>query len=339
MSWITSSMSTIAMSRPSTRCSRSCAAGEAVCRAPPDDVGAEPDEDLEQLLQAHGAWLAVHERDVVDAERLLEGGQPVELLEDGLRHEPASDLDDQLEAVPAVSEVLDVADPSELLGLDQVLDPLDDLLGTHEVGQLGDDDPLAAGRDALDAGGGAGAEAPPAGEVGLPDAVQPDDPAPARQVRPRDEAHEVLEGAVRMLQQVPGGGDDLDQVVRRHVRGHADGDPARPVDQQVWEGRRQDPWLLVGVVVVGDEVDGVLVQAGDHEHRGRRHPCLGVARRSGAVVERSEVAVPVDERQAHRERLSQPDQRVVDRAVAVRVVLAHHLADDPARLHVRAVWT
>ena len=45
----------------------------------------------------------------------------------------------------------------------------------------------------------------------------------------------------------------------------------------------------------------------------------------------------VDERQAHRERLRHPHQRVVDRLVAVRVVLAPDLTDDAARLHVGAV--
>ena len=64
-------------------------------------------------------------------------------------------------------------------------------------------------------------------------------------------------------------------------------------------------------------------------------PGLGVARGGGAVVERAEVAVAVDERQAHRERLGHPHEGVVDRLVAVRVVLAHDLADDAAGLHVR----
>ena len=45
----------------------------------------------------------------------------------------------------------------------------------------------------------------------------------------------------------------------------------------------------------------------------------------------------VDERQPHRERLGHPDQGVVDRLVAVRVVLAHDLADDPLALDVGAV--
>ncbi len=68
-------------------------------------------------------------------------------------------------------------------------------------------------------------------------------------------------------------------------------------------------------------------------------PGLGVAGRRRAVVERAEVAVAVDEGQAQRERLGHAHERVVDRLVAVRVVLAHHLADDALALDVAAVGT
>ena len=128
--------------------------------------------------------------------------------------------------------------------------------------------------------------------------------------------------------QVPGGADDLDEVVRRHVRGHADRDAARAVDEQVRVGGRQHLGLGELVVVVRHEVDDVLVEALGHRQGGGGEPGLGVARRGGAVVERAEVAVAVDERHAQRERLRHAHEGVVDRRVAVRVQLAHHLADD-----------
>ena len=113
--------------------------------------------------------------------------------------------------------------------------------------------------------------------------------------------------------------------------------PERAVDQQVRELGRQDRRLLLGPVVVVDEVDGVLVDVGEHLAGDRGQARLGVAHRGGGVaVDRAEVALPVDERVAHREVLGQPDERVVQRAVAVRVVLAHHLADDRRALAVRA---
>jgi hypothetical protein len=85
--------------------------------------------------------------------------------------------------------------------------------------------------------------------------------------------------------------------------------------------------------------------------RSRRTPCrcrrearsrarqarLGVAvGRRRVAVDRAEVALAVDERVAHREVLREADHRVVDAGVAVRVVLAEHVADDRGALLVRA---
>ncbi len=72
----------------------------------------------------------------------------------------------------------------------------------------------------------------------------------------------------------------------------------------------------------------------------RRHP--GIAgdavshRGCRVVVDRAEVALAVDEHVAQGEVLRHPHQGVVDRRVAVRVVLAHHLADDEGALAVGA---
>ena len=236
---MTSSMSRIAMSRPSTRCSRSWR-----LRAGTRCAGARPrcggrGRPRSSSFRPEGARLAVDQGDVVDAEGVLHRRQLVELLEHGLGVEAVLDLDDQAQAVLAVGEVLDVGDALQLLGLHQGLDLLDDLLGADEVGQLGDDDALAARGDVLDPGGGADAEAAAAGLVGVADAVEPDDLAAGGQVGAGDEPHQVVERAVRVGDQVPGRADDLDQVVRGHVGGHADGDAGGAVDEQVGEGGRQ----------------------------------------------------------------------------------------------------
>ena len=160
---------------------------------------------------------------------------------------------------------------------------------------------------------------------------------PSGQVGARDELHEVVEAAVGVRDEVAGGADDLDEVVRRHVGREADGDAGDAVDEQVGVGRRQHAGLQQLVVVVRDEVDGVLVEARRHGQRGRGEAGLGVAGGGGPVVERAEVAVAVDERQPHRERLRHPHEGVVDRGVTVRVVLAHDVADDAGGLHVPAV--
>ena len=209
--------------------------------------------------------------------------------------------------------------------------------GPDAVRQLGDDDALAPRGDALDPGRGPHPEGAAAGLVGVADAVEADDLAAGRQVRAGDEPHQRVEVGGRVGDQVPQRLHDLDEVVRRHVRRHADRDAGGAVDQQVRDRGRQHRRLELAGVVVGPEVDGVLVDRGRHRHRGRRHPALGVAHRGRAGVGRAEVAVPVDHRQPQRPRLHHADQRVVDRAVAVRVQPAHHLADHAGRLHVPAV--
>ena len=132
--------------------------------------------------------------------------------------------------------------------------------------------------------------------------------------------------------------DHLAQVVRRDVRRHADGDAGRAVDQQVRERRRQDGRLFGRLVVVGDEVDRLLVEVGHHGLGQALQARLGVAHgRGGVAVHRSEVALAVDQGLAHVEVLRQADQRVVDGGVAVRMVRAHHVADDLGALAIGAI--
>ncbi len=59
---------------------------------------------------------------------------------------------------------------------------------------------------------------------------------------------------------------------------------------------------------------------------------FGVAHRRGRIaVDRAEIALPVDQRHAHREVLRHAHQRVVDRLVAMGMILAHDVAHDHAR--------
>ena len=155
--------------------------------------------------------------------------------------------------------------------------------------------------------------------------------APARSPRPSMTAARCSITAMHAV-------DHLAHVVRRDVRRHADRDARRSVDQQVRERRRQDGRLFGGLVVVGDEVDGLLVEIRHHRFGERLRARFGVAhRRRRIAVDRAEVALAVDQGIAHVEVLRQPHQRVVDRRVAVRVIVAHHLADDLRALAIGAV--
>ena len=123
--------------------------------------------------------------------------------------------------------------------------------------------------------------------------------------------------------------DQLPQVVGRDVGGHAHGDARGAVGQQVREARRQHHRLHHAAVEVGHEVDRLAVDVAQHLLGDRVEPRLGVAVGGGGVaVDRAEVALAVDQRVAEREVLGHAHHRVVDRRVAVRVVVLQHLAHD-----------
>ena len=130
---------------------------------------------------------------------------------------------------------------------------------------------------------------------------------------------------------------DLAQVVRRNVRRHADRDAARPVHHQVREPARKHCRLLEAIVVVRDVVDGVLFDVGQHLGRDARQPRLSIPVGRGAVaVHRAKVSLAIHKRVAQREVLHHAHHRVVHRAVAMRVVLAEHVADHRGGLLVAA---
>ena len=127
--------------------------------------------------------------------------------------------------------------------------------------------------------------------------------------------------------------DDLGQVVRRDVGRHADGDAGAAVDQQLRNGRGQDDRLAQRGVVVVAEVDGLVADVAQQLFGDRRQARFGVAHGGGAVaVERAEVALAVHQRVAQRERLRHAHHGLVRGDVAVRMILAEHLADDGRRL-------
>ena len=92
------------------------------------------------------------------------------------------------------------------------------------------------------------------------------------------------------------------------------------------------------LVVVRDEIDRVLVHVLHQRRAEMLQPRLGVPHgRRRIAFDRAEVALAVDEHLAHRPRLRHVDERRVNRLVAVRVVVAHRVADDLRALDVLAI--
>ena len=289
-------------------------------RAPHDDIAAVVDEELQRLLQAQHHRPSLDDRQHDHAERLLQRGVLVEVVEHGVDLRLALQLDDDAHALP-VGFVAQVGDAFELSFVCKLGDLRHQRGLVHGVRKLVDDDPLAAVLRLLERVPRAHDDAPVAGRVSGLDACGAHDQAAGRKVRSLDEAQQVLAGRFGVVDQVLHARGDLAQVVRRDVCGHADGDPGGPVDEQVRDARGQHSRLFVRAVVVRDHVDRLLLDVRHKVAGDRRQPGLGVPHGSRRVaVDAAEVALPIDQRIAQREGLRHAHERVIHGRVAVRVV-------------------
>ena len=217
-----------------------------VFAAAADDHAAVVDVVLEDLLERERARVLIDEGQHVQVERRLHRGVLVQVVQHERRVVVALDLDDDAHAL-AVALVADVGDAREALVLDQLGDLLDERRLVHLIRELGDDDRVAVAAkllvvrlcarddpsaslrvrpaDRVDALGGARLD------VAL--LVEPVDDAAAREVGPDDRVAEVVGREVGLVDETLRRRDDLAEVVRWDVGGHADRDPGGSVDDEV----------------------------------------------------------------------------------------------------------
>ena len=302
-----------------------------------DDFLAEAGKDGDELLQVHLQWPALVQRQHVDAETLLQAGEPIKLVQRHLRRSVALQFDHHTHAM-AVALVADVRNALDALVAHQFGDAFHQHRLVHLIGNFGDDDGQAVLADFLhrrprphqD-----GAAAPRQGRLGRQTA---DDQSPGGKIRSRHDLGQGFQVDRRVFDIGKTGVDHLTQIVRRDVGGHADRDARRAVDQHIGKARGQHDGLALAAVVIVLELDGFLVDILGQGMGQLGAACLGVAhRRRRIAIDRTEIALPVDQGRAHGEILRHAHQGVIDRLVAMGMVLAHDVADDQRRLAVGLV--
>ena len=268
--------------------------------------------------------LAAYERQHVHRAGVLELGVFIKLIEYYLSVGFAPVLYDYAHSVPAgfVAHVGDAFDP---LLLDETGDGLAEHRFVDSVGDLGDDDAVFV---FLDRRPRPDLDAALSGEIGLLYTVRSVYDGGCGEIRALQVFHELIHAAVGVVHAVNDRVDRLAEVVRGYVCRHTDGNADGSVHKQIRKSRRKHRRLLTAVVEVAVHLHDVLVNVAQHFIRYLREPRLGVTVGRGRVaVDRTEVAVALDQRVAEREVLSHSHHRAVNRAVAVRMVSAEHVAD------------
>ena len=229
--------------------------------------------------------------------------------------------------VGVVGLVADVLQPRQLLGAHLHCDLLDHLARRRLVRQRGDDDvgPVAA----VDRAGTDAADARLVHRQQV--AARRDDLGDGRVIRPEHVLAQVARGRVRILEQADARAHHFVEVVRRHVRGHADRDARGAIEQQVRQARGQPRGLVHRAVEVGRPVDSSVAELTQQHLRDRSQPafCVAHRRKRFRIVARSEIALAFDERIAVRKRLRHQHHRLVAGTVAMWMELADHVADGP----------
>ena len=303
-------------------------------RAPHQHLVAVVEEGLQDLRQVHhGRPLAAVENVHVEADPHLEVG-----VAEGRLHEhlgidgAAARLEHQ--AYVLARFVAHVGDQPQASRGDELGDLLDQPRFLHLKRDLGDDDAILAAPEAFGVPPRAQPETAAPGGVGGDDGLGVLGQDAARgQIGAGHQRHQLAHGGVGVLDEVQERVAHLGGVVRRDAGRHAHRDPGGAVRQKVGEVCGQDQRLALAAVVGLAEVDRVLVDAVQQRFGHRGEPCLGVAHGGGVIaIDVAEVALSLDQAVAHREALGEPNQRLVHRLVAVRMVLADDVADDARAL-------
>ena len=287
---------------------------------------------IDHLPQVQHPGLAVHQGQHIGAEVLLQAGMLIQIVQHHLGIDVLLQLDDDPHAVP-VALVADVADPLQLLVPHQVGDLFHQLGLVHHIGDFRHHNPAAVAGHFLDIGPAAHGDFSVAGIIGLPDSRAAQNQPSGGEIRPLDMLHQILNGAVRIVDHADDAVDHLRQIVRRNIGRHSDGDAVGAVDQQVREAGGKHRRLLQGFIEVRIEIHRILFDAFQHVHGQLLHPGFRIPHGGRAVsVHAAVVALAFHQRIADVEGLRQTNHGVIHGAVSVGMIFTQHVAHQAGAL-------
>ena len=196
-------------------------------------------KDFDQVLQVAELGLAIDQGHHVHAKGVLQLRLLVQIVQHHLGHFTSLQFNHQAHA-GLVRLVLDVADAFDFFLVHQLGHALLQGLLIDLVRQLVHDDGLTLALvDIFEVAFGAHHHFAAAGAVAILHAIDAIDDAGSREVRCRNDFHQLIDGGFGVAQQVQAGIHHFIQVVRRDIGGHTHGNTARAVHQQIGDARRQ----------------------------------------------------------------------------------------------------
>ncbi len=303
---------------------------EAESRASQQHLAAMGQPLRERLRQADDLGNAALHQDVhVERDAAFELGE----LEQRLHQQLGIDrtrarLDHQPDVLGGFIARID--DERQLLVVDELGELFDQASLLHQPGNLGDDDEIGAAAGVLLVPARPHPKRAAPGRIGFGDGLRRiDDHAAGRKIGARHVFQQRAAPGIGCVDEMERRVAELGGIVRRNRRRHPDRDALRAIGQEIGEGAREHHRLLGLAIVVRTEINRVLFDAVEQQARDLGHARLGVSIGGRIIaIDIAEIALPVDQRVTGGKILSQADERIVDRLIAVGMEIAHHVADD-----------
>jgi len=129
--------------------------------------------------------------------------------------------------------------------------------------------------------------------------------------------------------------------MRRDAGRHADCDSLCTIHQNVRDLDRKNRRFFLCLIKVRHKINNILIKVSKKNFLCQfLQTCFCVThRRSAVALDGAEVSMSIYQRPALLEVLRHNDQRIIDRAVAVRMIFTHCISDDTGTFTVRAVIT
>ena len=305
-------------------------------RSAGDDLFTEADERLDDIAQVEDLRPSAANGEHIGGEARLRLRMAPQLVQHHIGGRITLQIDDDAHALAAgfIANVGNTLDTLVLRGFGDFFDQSGFADLKRNAGQ---DDRATIAFSFLNLVAGALHDGALAFAIGRTCAAGAKDQWPSGEIRGRDDLDQLINGDGRVIDIGQAGLDNFAEIVRRDVGGHADGNTASAVHQQVGETCGQNLRFFAAAVIIGLEINRVFVEIIQQRVGDLVQPCFGVPHRCGRIrVHRSEVTLTIDQRHAHRPILRHTGKRIVNRAVAMRVIVAHDVADNLCRF---AIWS
>ena len=302
-----------------------------------NDLFAELHKGFDNLAQAQQFGPTAANGEHVGGETRLRGRVAPQLIQHDFGRRVALQVHDDPYAFAAgfVADVADAFDPLFLGGLG---DLFNEAILADLIGDGGQDDRLAIAASFLDHIARAHHDRAAAGMIGRLRARLAQDQRGGGEIGAGDDGDQFVGGDARIVDIGKAGAQHFAEVMRRDVGRHADRNAASAIDEQIGEARGQNLRLMFRRIIVGREIDRILVEIFEQRTGNLGEARFSIAHRGWRIgVHRAEIALTIDQRHAHRPVLRHPRQGVVNRTVAMRVIFTHHLADEARGLTIGAV--